>query len=178
MRQIRTIATILLFAALAVAGVGQDPEIAFSGSDGHLHTVSALSHNCTLVLYFVKHDCSLLKRSFASYNQVGRAAQGSRKLAFFGVINGTDQDYRAFAKRFSPAFPFLLDYEKRLVIANGVRNSSEVLVVKDGKVTERIKGFSKSGMNRIAAIVSKASGRKVKADTTTAPDSETLGCHY
>lgn len=163
--------TIRLVAAAAVAGLlvgalafaGQGPKVganapAFSakGTDGKTYDLAALTKKGDLHLYFIKIGCPVNHRAAPHFKKL--AETYGDKANIVGVINGTPEEAKAWAKEYGAKFLILSDADLKIIRAYGAQYSPWAVVVSKGKIAAQYaEGASKAlpALNKRAAATAK-----------------------
>jgi peroxiredoxin Q/BCP len=151
----------LAFAQSGGARAGaKAPDFMAAASDGKSRTLSALTKEGDLVLYFIKVGCPVNHRAAPFYKKIDDAYKGKANIV--GVINGDVSEAKAWAKEYGAKFPILADENLKIIRAYGAVSSPWAVVVgQDGKVKKVLAGGAPANLAHVNTIAAKNAGVKV-----------------
>lgn len=168
----------VLLAATKFAASSTDikaPDFSLPDFNGRQHSLTSLTKDKVLVLYFINRTCSVNPDAVKYFKRL-HAAYGDR-LSYYGVINANERLAKEWAGNFSTKFPLLLDPQLKVVRAYGMNSSPSVTVVdKSGTKIHSQLGYSQKSLKELNGVLAKATGKKpVALDVSDAPKDLTAG---
>lgn len=151
------------------------PAFAGAAANGQNLTLSGLLAKGPVVLYFIKEDCPVNAEAIRYYNRLATGYGGKSRLV--GVINADKKGYAAWARRFKPTFPVMLDPSLKVIRGYKAQASPwTVEVARDGKVANVWPGYSTKELKEINGRLALAAGAPVaKVDLSGAPSGSAFG---
>jgi len=152
-------------------------EFSAMGSDGKTYTLASFDKSKPLVLVFIKDGCGAVPTSFPFFNAIAEAFEGDKAVQYVGVIDDDADAFATWSREHRPRFTFLLDPDKKIIGAYGIKASNEVKVIQGGLVTKHYKSFSRKSFTEIGATLTAAAeaGKERKLDFSRAPERERFG---
>jgi peroxiredoxin len=173
-------AALVVGAACAQSGVSgatsnsKAPDFSAKGSDGKTYTLKALTEKKPVFLYFVKRDCGSNPTSVPLFTKLYKAYEG--KVNFLAVSNADADGYKGFVSDFGAPFVGILDPQKEIIHAYGIRASQTVVMVNPDGSRKKFGGFGREALKDLNASMAAAAGVPVKSiDLSDAPNGVAFG---
>lgn len=130
------------------------PEVSLRQADGASVSLADLLKQGPAVLAFYKISCPVCQLAFPYIDRLSSAAAtGPNAPRVIGVSQDDASDTKAFAKRFAPQTPMLLDDEDAGYVASNAYGISHVptvfVVEQDGSISHSWTGFSKADFEKL-----------------------------
>ncbi|MCC6588906.1 MAG: TlpA family protein disulfide reductase [Bryobacterales bacterium] len=131
------------------------PEVSLRQADGTSVSLADLLKQGPAVLAFFKISCPVCQMAFPYLDRLASAqtATGVNSPRVIGVSQDDAADTRAFANRFAPQTPMLLDDEDAGYHASNAYGISHVptvfVVEQDGSISHSWTGFSKADFEKL-----------------------------
>lgn len=151
------------------------PEITAKTSDGKEATLASLTKEGPVILMFIKKTCGANPSAAPLVNKVHDAYGKSARLV--GVINADAAGDSEWKQEFKGQFVTLLDPEKKIINAYGIKKSYiGVMVGQDGKVAKLFPGWGQASLTSLSDELAKASKLEAKkVDVSAAPAGTAYG---
>lgn len=154
---------------------GSAPDFTAVGSDGSEYSLSSLTADQPLVLYFISNSCPVNANAVEYFNQVSEAYEG--KVNFVGVIDADLKKFEKWNDIHNVPFPVLLDPRNEIINSYGASASPWVIAVDQEKSIDRVfRGYSKESLQTLSDLIASYSNEEaVVIDTKGAPISLSYG---
>ena len=154
------------------------PVFRAEATDGKSYSLEELTTGGPVLLAFIKETCPCSRAAEPFFNRL-HDAYGSN-VSFFGVIDGSVDTGRSWAKENHVRFPILSDPDLKMVHEYKAESSAYVaLIAKGGKIEKLWPGYSIEMLREASERLARLAGTDVKTiDATDAPTEMTTGCPY
>jgi len=151
------------------------PDFSEQGSNGKTHTLKSLTAKGPVFLYFVKATCGANPAAVPLFNQIYKAY--GEKANFVAVIDADGERFSSWKKEFDAPYEAILDADKSVIKAYGVKASQAAMLVnKDGKIEKIFRGFGQQSLTDLETELAKAGKVEVKKlDFARAPKGKRYG---
>jgi len=139
------------------------PAISLKDTDGKTASLADALKKGPVVAAFFKVSCPVCQFTFPFLERLHQM-YGDSGITLFGISQDDARDTRDFMTEFGVKFPVLID-DRGYPASNhyGLTNVPTVFLVSpDGKIKTTAVGFSKSGLETIAAEAARATGKPAK----------------
>src|SRR5687768_5854338 len=138
----------------AAAASASAPAFEALANDGKTYSLKGLTEKGPVFILFLKHHCSADPFASPLYNQVINAY--GNKANFVAVINAGKNEADEHAKTYSLKFPVILDPEKKIIKAYGVKRSQQVIMVDTKGNMSPMGGFGRDALSKLNASVAES----------------------
>lgn len=169
MKRLRTIAGVAVGLSLVVACAcaqrgletgAKAPNFSAKGTDGKTHSLQSLTKNGAVHLYFIKIGCPVNHLAAPHFNKIAAAYGAGGNLV--GVINGSTEEAKAWAKEYRAKFTILADPDLKIISAFGAQHSPwATAVTKAGKVSKVWNSGSPTTLVALNKMAAATAGKKV-----------------
>jgi peroxiredoxin Q/BCP len=165
---VATVAAVFAIQATALQNVVKKgtkaPVFSAEGTDGKTHTLSSLTKDGPVHLYFIKEGCPVNHRAAPHVTKIDSTYSGKAKI--IGVYNGSLAGAKRWASRYGAKYPILADPDLKIIRSFGAPYSPFLISVdKSGKVENVLEGLSPRELTRLNAGAAEVAGMKVTAMT-------------
>jgi peroxiredoxin len=140
---------------LTTIEIGQPaPGFSLKALDGKEYSLGSLLERGPVVLAFFKNSCPVCQFTFPFLQRLFER-YGSASVSFLGISQDDPRSAREFTQEYGVKFPTLID-EHGYPVSNayGLTNVPTIFLVgPDGSVRVQCMGFSKSHLEKIAAVL-------------------------
>ena len=136
------------------------PNFSAKGTDGKTHSLASLTKKGATYLYFIKIGCPVNHRAAPHFNKI--ASSYGAQANMVGVINGSLEDAKAWAKEYGAKFTILADPDLKIIRAYGAQHSPwAAAVAKNGTVQKVWNSGSPTTLTALNKLAATTAGKKM-----------------